>query len=188
MVGQGAPTNEGSRPAIEPSRDELYQELRRAPTASEIAGHLGLEREEVVQAQIASGAYSTVSYDAPRRGGSDDDGPSLSDRFGTIDASLATVVDVETVRPLLSALPERPVVNSWSHWGQTRCLGRCAHPVSRQAGEQYLRRLATDSTVKPVPHSGQVRSNSVLVSSISGDTGVHSLAKVSARLWWWRSR
>ena len=47
------------------SREELSQQLGRAPTASEIATHLGIDREEVVQAQIASSAYSTCSSDAP---------------------------------------------------------------------------------------------------------------------------
>ena len=49
------------------AREELSQTLERAPTASEIASHLGIDREEVVQAQIASSAYSTLSSDAPAR-------------------------------------------------------------------------------------------------------------------------
>jgi len=90
------------------ARDELSQQLGRAPTASEIANHLGLDREEVVQAQIASTAYSTVSSDAPAPGGSsDNEGQSVTDRVGAIDDNLEKVLDVETVRPLLAQLPER---------------------------------------------------------------------------------
>jgi len=89
------------------SREELSQQLGRAPTASEIASHLGLDREEVVQAQIANAAYSTFSSDAPGLGAGDDDGPSVSDSFGAVDANLDKVLDIETVRPLLAALPER---------------------------------------------------------------------------------
>jgi len=92
---------------LKKAREELFQELGRAPTASEIARHLRIDREEVVQAQIASSAYATVSYDAHRSGASDDEGWLVSDSFGVLDANLDRVVDVETVRPLLAALPER---------------------------------------------------------------------------------
>ena len=88
------------------ARDELSQRLGRAPTATEIASHLGIDREDVVQAQIASSAYSTLSSDAPVFG-DDGDRRSVSDSFGTFDANLEKVVDIETVRPLLEALPER---------------------------------------------------------------------------------
>ena len=93
--------------AFSKAREELFQTIGRAPTASEIAGHLGIDRDEVVQAQIASSAYSTVSFDATRNGTDNDEGRSISDRVGFVDANLDNVVDVETVRPLLAALPER---------------------------------------------------------------------------------
>ncbi len=89
------------------SREELSHKLGRAPTASEIAIHLGIDREEVVQAQIASSAYSTLSSDAPAGASDDDDGRSVANTFGDLDANLDKVLDVETVRPLLAALPER---------------------------------------------------------------------------------
>jgi RNA polymerase sigma-B factor len=88
------------------AREELSQQLGRAPTASEIASHLEIDREEVVQAQIAQSGYSTFSSDAPGRG-ADDERPSVIDSLGGLDANLDKVIDVETVRPLLSALPQR---------------------------------------------------------------------------------
>lgn len=95
-------------PPINRAGEELSQLLGRAPTASEIAGHLGLDRDEVVQAQIASTAYSTLSSDAPTRGNDDkDDGRSVSNTLGDLDSNLARVIDVETARPLVAALPER---------------------------------------------------------------------------------
>ena len=81
-------------PQLNRAREELFQTIGRAPTASEIAGHLGIDREEVVQAQIASSAYSTVSFDATRNGTDEDEGRSISDRFGFVDANLDNVVDV----------------------------------------------------------------------------------------------
>ena len=47
------------------ARAELSQQLGRAPTAGEIASHLDLDRQEVVEAIIASSGYSTSSSDAP---------------------------------------------------------------------------------------------------------------------------
>lgn len=88
------------------AREELSHQLNRAPTASEIAVKLGIDQEEVVQAQIASCAYTTLSSDAPA-GASDDDGRSVTNTFGDHDLNLDKVLDVATVRPLLAALPER---------------------------------------------------------------------------------
>jgi RNA polymerase sigma-B factor len=89
------------------SREELTHQLGRAPTATEIANHLAIDREEVVQAQIAHSAYATYSSDAPGFGAGNDERPSLIDSFGAMDANLDKVIDLETVRPLLMALPER---------------------------------------------------------------------------------
>ena len=47
------------------ARAELSQQLGRAPTAGEIASHLDLDRQEVVEAIIASSGYFTSSSDAP---------------------------------------------------------------------------------------------------------------------------
>ena len=82
-------------------REELSHELGRAPTASEIAAKLGIDRDEVVQAQIASSAYSTLSSDAPAGARDDDDARSVTNTIGDLDANLDKVLDVATVRPLL---------------------------------------------------------------------------------------
>lgn len=84
---------------------KLVQRLGRAPTASEIAAELGVDREQVVQAVIAGSNYSTLSTDTPAM--RDDDSGSISDGFGSDDAGYDRVLDVETVRPLIAALPER---------------------------------------------------------------------------------
>ena len=89
------------------SRDELSQKLQRAPTAGEIAAHLGIDYEEVVQAQIAFSCYSTMSSDAPT-GTDDDDGRrTVATTFGDLDARYDKVLEIESVRPILAALPER---------------------------------------------------------------------------------
>lgn len=95
------------QPQVNTSRDELTQRLGRAPTASEIAADLGIDREEVVQAQIAFSCYACLSSDSPARAGEDDEGRAMGNTFGDIDPNLDRVLEAETVRPLLAALPER---------------------------------------------------------------------------------
>ncbi|TQR82396.1 SigB/SigF/SigG family RNA polymerase sigma factor [Mycobacterium hodleri] len=85
------------------ARQELYQHLGRAPTATELAEHTGVDRDDIVQATIASNGYSTQSTLSLVT--DDDDG--LYDRIGDVDTRLDKVLDVTTVRPLLAALPDR---------------------------------------------------------------------------------
>ena len=91
---------------LKKAREELTQQLGRAPSSSEIASRLGVEREEVLQAVIAASAYSALSSDAPAPA-DEHDGRSVGRSFGDLDANLDKVLDAETVRPLLVALPER---------------------------------------------------------------------------------
>ena len=93
------------QPQLIRARAELSQRLARAPTASEIADHLGLGRDLVVEATIGGSNYSTKSTDVPV--GPGDHYRRLGDTLGDVDTNLDKVLDVETVRPLIAALPER---------------------------------------------------------------------------------
>lgn len=93
------------QPQLNRARGELTQRLSRAPTASEVAAHLGVGRQLVVDATIAGANYATMSTD--QSAGADEDGRSLGGTFGEVDSNLDKVLDVETVRPLIAALPER---------------------------------------------------------------------------------
>lgn len=87
------------------ARAELSQQIGRAPTVSEVAKHLGIEREAVMEATIASSNYSTLSTDV--RTTAEDDHRSFGDTLGDIDPNIDKVVELETVRPLIAALPDR---------------------------------------------------------------------------------
>lgn len=87
------------------ARGELSQDIGRAPTATEIAEYLGVDRELVVQATIASSNYSTLSTDVPV--GADDEQRTIGETLGDVDPNIDKVVDVVTIRPLIAALPER---------------------------------------------------------------------------------
>jgi RNA polymerase sigma-B factor len=87
------------------ARAELTQKLGRAPTATEIAAHLDIDRESVVEATIADANYNASSIDV--KASSDDESPPISETLGGPDPGLDKVIDLETVRPLIAALPER---------------------------------------------------------------------------------
>jgi RNA polymerase sigma-B factor len=84
---------------------EMSQRLGRAPTASELAAELELDREEVVEALIAGSGYNTLSMDSG--GSGDDQTPPLTETLGSDDANLDRIENAEALRPLLDALPER---------------------------------------------------------------------------------
>jgi RNA polymerase sigma-B factor len=93
------------QPQLIKARAELSHRLGRAPNATEVAEHLGIDRDLVIEATIGGGNYSTMSTDMPV--GSGDDYRPFGDSLGDVDPNLDKVLDIEAVRPLIAALPER---------------------------------------------------------------------------------
>jgi RNA polymerase sigma-B factor len=85
----------------------LAQRLGRAPTVRELADHLGVTEDHVLEAIEATRAYRPSSLSAPVSGGDGDDHMELADRVGALDRRFELVDDWESVRPLLAALPAR---------------------------------------------------------------------------------
>ena len=84
---------------------ELSQTLGRSPTVSELAKHLGLQEEEILEGLESANAYSAVSLDATDTG--DDDSPAVSESLGMVDEALEGVEYRESLKPLLDKLPPR---------------------------------------------------------------------------------
>ena len=84
---------------------EMSQRLGRAPTPSELAAELEMDREEVVEGLIAGSSYNTLSIDGV--GGGTDEAPAIADTLGDLDANLDQIDNRESLRPLLDSLPER---------------------------------------------------------------------------------
>ena len=84
---------------------ELAQREGRAPTVAELAAHLGMSEEEVLEGLESANAYSTVSLDAPDSG--DEDAPAVADSLGMVDDALEGVEYRESLKPLLERLPPR---------------------------------------------------------------------------------
>jgi RNA polymerase sigma-B factor len=87
--------------------DELSQELDRAPSTAELAEHLGLDEEEVIEGVVASNGYTAGSIDMPVDDASDHAPVPLSDRLGAPDADLETAENVQALKPLIQELDDR---------------------------------------------------------------------------------
>lgn len=93
--------------AIAKATSALSSELNRAPRPSEIAAHLDLSVEEVLEGLHAGEAYSSSSLDEHLSASGGAGGYSLADMLGEADKRLEMVEYRDTLRPLLEALPER---------------------------------------------------------------------------------
>lgn len=84
---------------------ELSQRLGRAPTATELARHLDLPREEILEGLEAASAYRSSSLDDLLT--ADQDTPALEGVVGEADAELDRVEYRTTLAPLLEQLSDR---------------------------------------------------------------------------------
>ena len=88
---------------VSPAVAELHAALGRGPTIPELAAHLGVSDEEVVEAMEAGAAYKPGALSAP-----DGEGESREDRLlGEEEMGYANIEARVTVRALMEKLPER---------------------------------------------------------------------------------
>ena len=85
---------------------ELSLDLHRQPTVEEIAGKVGAEEEDVLEALEASGAYKATSLEAPR-GADDDAGDTLGDSLGTVEHGFSLAEDRATIDHLMRSITPR---------------------------------------------------------------------------------
>ncbi|MFL6164493.1 MAG: SigB/SigF/SigG family RNA polymerase sigma factor [Jatrophihabitantaceae bacterium] len=83
--------------------NELSQRLGRSPTIAELAEHLGLTEEQVIEATDSARAYSAVPLDVPNSS----TGMTVADGLVESDAALEHVELRHTLRPVLAKLGER---------------------------------------------------------------------------------
>ncbi|MEV0262569.1 RNA polymerase sigma factor SigF [Streptomyces sp. NPDC050617] len=86
---------------------ELAQRLDHTPTAAELAEHMGLSEEEVIEGIVASNGYTAGSIDMPADDAPEQAGNALADRLGELDPGLEGVENVTALKPLLEGLGER---------------------------------------------------------------------------------
>lgn len=95
------------RIALSRATQELSQTSGRSPTVAELATHLGISEDEVLEGLESAQAYATASLDAGTGSGTEGDSLSLGDTLGSEDDALAGVENRESLKPLLAELGER---------------------------------------------------------------------------------
>jgi RNA polymerase sigma-B factor len=91
------------RASLSSATSDLTQTLGRSPTVAEIAAHLKIGEEEVLEGLESANAYTAVSIEASDGEG----GMSVADTLGGDDLSLEGVEYRESIKPLLDSLPPR---------------------------------------------------------------------------------
>jgi RNA polymerase sigma-B factor len=90
---------------VDRTAEELARELGRAPTPAEIAEHIGITTEQVLEAREAAGAYRAVSLDRPHD--EDEDEAPAADWMGIEDPGFGQAEDAATVERLMTVLTDR---------------------------------------------------------------------------------
>jgi RNA polymerase sigma-B factor len=84
---------------------DLAQQLGHSPTVAELAAHLGVGEDDIIEALESGHAYRALSLHAPVAG--DESGTELADMLGDLDPDLENVENREALRPLIAKLPQR---------------------------------------------------------------------------------
>ncbi|MFE5494851.1 SigB/SigF/SigG family RNA polymerase sigma factor [Streptomyces virginiae] len=100
------------RTELAKAQEALTDVLGRAPTVKEVAQHLELSEEEVIDGLVAANGYTSGSLDASA---ADGDAPSaqsgttrpLAERLGEVDPAMELFEEFHTLAPLLEQLDER---------------------------------------------------------------------------------
>jgi RNA polymerase sigma-B factor len=91
------------RAALTTATADLTQLLGRSPTVAELARHLKLGEEEVLEGLESANAYTAISLEA----GDGEGGLSVAETLGEDDDALEGVEYRESIKPLVDALPAR---------------------------------------------------------------------------------
>lgn len=83
--------------------NDLSQRLGRSPTVAELAAHLGVTEEEVIEGTESARAYSAIPLDVP----TGSNGMSIADSLVDSDTTLDHIEIRHALRPVLAELPDR---------------------------------------------------------------------------------
>ncbi|GAA1362122.1 RNA polymerase sigma factor SigF [Streptomyces beijiangensis] len=95
------------RIALARASDELFQLLDRSPTPAELAAHLDLTEDEIIEGMVAANGYTAGSIDIPLDDASESGSNSLADRLGEDDPEMEIIENVTALKPLVEELDER---------------------------------------------------------------------------------
>lgn len=91
------------------AKEDLTTLLGRPPTVADLAAHLSLTDEEVIEGLVAANGHTSDSLDAPHADRSDGrtEGHCLAETMGAEEPALEHVEDIQTLAPLLERLTDR---------------------------------------------------------------------------------
>ncbi|WP_037606193.1 SigB/SigF/SigG family RNA polymerase sigma factor [Streptacidiphilus rugosus] len=84
--------------------EALHSRLGREPSTAELADHLGISADQVVEGQIAANGYIAGTIETP---GTEDDDRPLHDRLGRPEPALETIENVLSLKRAMVELSER---------------------------------------------------------------------------------
>ncbi|MFJ3163785.1 RNA polymerase sigma factor SigF [Streptomyces kanasensis] len=87
--------------------DELFQRLDRSPTAGELAAHLGIDEDQVVEGLVAANGYSAASLDMPLDDSGEPASATLADLLGEEDRAMRLTEDLHALKPMVEELDDR---------------------------------------------------------------------------------
>lgn len=90
---------------VNQATDELTKDLQRSPSVDEIAAHLGVTVDEVLEAMESSSAYSSVPLEGGGTG--DQDAPSVIDHYATEDKDLLASDDRMVIEETIDSFSPR---------------------------------------------------------------------------------
>ncbi|MEV7728627.1 SigB/SigF/SigG family RNA polymerase sigma factor [Streptomyces sp. NPDC087917] len=99
-------------------KEELSTVLDRAPTVRELATHLDLAEDEVIEGLVAANGYSSQSLDADQDESSTTARRPLAEMLGTEDPALELFEDLSSLAPLLERLEGRERLILQMRFGQ----------------------------------------------------------------------
>ncbi|MFJ6086786.1 SigB/SigF/SigG family RNA polymerase sigma factor [Streptomyces sp. NPDC092369] len=95
------------RVSLAKSQETLATALNRPPTVKELAEHLDLSEDEIIEGLIAANGYVAGSIDTPGGDEESGEGPKYADIIGDVDPAMDLFEDLHTLAPLLQKLDER---------------------------------------------------------------------------------
>ncbi|WTQ16659.1 RNA polymerase sigma factor SigF [Streptomyces sp. NBC_00228] len=89
------------------SKETLATELGRTPTVKELAAHLELSEDEIIEGLVAANGYVAGSIDTSSGDDEADSAPKYADTMGDDDPAMELFEDLHTLAPLLQQLDPR---------------------------------------------------------------------------------
>ncbi|MEU9186742.1 SigB/SigF/SigG family RNA polymerase sigma factor [Streptomyces sp. NPDC048484] len=130
------------RVALAKSKEALAASLNRPPTVKELAAHLDLSEEEVIEGLVAANGYVAGSIDSSN--GDDDSGdggPKYADTLGETDPAMDLFEDLHTLAPLLQELDERERAIIEMRFGQEMTQAEIGRELN--LSQMHISRLLT---------------------------------------------